>query len=209
MRRSTRVLLLVMLVVPVVLGSGSWLRSTSASAEAAVTPPGYEPVRVAPAGISFVLPDDWGIEHNFTRTQVERMAAKDHGLSADALLKLPFSAGWYDVDSELPDRMLDVVVNRDLKGYNSPAFTRKALQRADFEDVTVERARVAGKPAVVARYVGRWGDDDAVPTHHFETYYFVGPKGPMFLNFYRSALVDPDFDEITKTVLDSVRMDAS
>ena len=170
-------------------------------------PPGDERVRVEPAGISFVLPDDWQIGQNLTREQAECMAAHDPDLDARMLLKLPFSAAWLDVGSEYPDRTIDVVVNGKAKDYKSPASLRKSMHGPGFDDLTIARAKVAGTPALVARYTSQIGRDDDVPMH-FETYYFVGPKGPMYLNFYRDAQHDPTFDEITKTVLDSVQLDS-
>jgi hypothetical protein len=195
------------LVAALILGglAGVMPGANAGAAEA----PGYERVRVEPARISFVLPDDWEIGENMTREKAERLAAHDPDLDAEMLLKLPFSAAWFDVGSDYPDSTVDVVVNGKAKDYQSPAALRKLMSRGGApDDLTIARTTVTGTPALVARYTLQAGRDDNMPMH-FETYYFVGPKGPMYLNFYRDAQDDPDFDAITETILDSVRMDST
>ena len=173
-------------------------------------PTGYGRVAVKSAGISFLIPDTWEVVQ-YTRKQAKQLLAANpslaaRGVTVDDFLQSPFNARW-DADGDgYPERSVDVQIYPGLHTLPSPTEFRSELSGA-FKGVTVKRALVAKKPALVASYTGSAVREDGTSAvMSAQLYMFLGPSFPVHMAFSQGDPSDTEFDEITATIMGSIKL---
>ena len=179
---------------------------------AAAATPGYDRVVVKAAGISLLIPDTWDV--GTTSRKQAKQTLRDNpdlvktGLTVEDLVSTPLQAGWDGNDDGYPDRWAVVERVRGVDYLPSPSAARSLLENTEgVKDLTMKRATVAGKPALVATFAQDLvRDDGSTVTPHSTTYFFVGPSKQMDLvQFFRLDSVDPEFDQMILTMNKSIR----
>jgi hypothetical protein len=101
---------------------------------------------------------------------------------------------------------VQVYTHSELPALLSPAELRSYLLAASLRGVSVKRARVAKQPALLASDVQEVTRDDGTQTQVSGTlYFFRAPKGIIHVEFIRSDPSDREFDQMTRTMINSVR----
>jgi hypothetical protein len=193
------------------LAAASFVVALAAAPALGASTAGYDRAPVKPAGISLLIPDDWRTE-NFTRKGAKKLLAKnpsfkEAGVTVESLLATPLVAKRFPPDSQYADRFLEVHVFDDTTSIPSPAEFKQFLStNTANSEITTERTEVVGRPALLARYKLTLVRDDGTPGSAFvQLFTFIGPRSGVGLVFGRTAQDDPAFDDITKTMLRSVR----